>query len=101
MSRTNPGLNGYSAGDLTPGQDAVCNVLARMLAAAKRGELDAIAVVCVSADGALLTDFKGTLGFECQLNMGLDHVKDGVKRSFLQAQLPPSAIIRPDLVPLG
>ena len=86
---------------LNPGQDAVCGVLARMLGEAKRGELDAIAVVAVGASGSMLTDFKGCLGYEAQLNLGLDHLKEGVVRSFLQSQSTPPAIIRPDLAKLS
>ena len=85
---------------LTPGQDAVVNTLAKMLAAAKRGEVDAVAVCGVGAAGALMTDFKGTLGFECQLNMGLDHLKGGVALSFLQSQQNTSPILRANRLPL-
>lgn len=86
-----------AAGGLSPGQDAVCDVLAKMLAAAKRGEIDAIAIVACSGDGAMSTDFKGAQGFECQLNMGIDHVKQQVRMSFLHAcSQPASSVIMPD-----
>lgn len=92
-------LNGQKHEMLTPGQDAVVSMLAKMLAAAKRGELDAGAVVCVGKDGALLTDFKGTFGLECQLNMGLDHLKGGVALSFLQSQQASMPLILAPLRP--
>jgi hypothetical protein len=102
-------LNGHAAPQpLTPGQDAVCNTLALMLAGAKRGEIDAIAVVAVSAQGRLLTDFKGNSGGECVLNMGLDILKSNVAMSLMRQQqpqeLPPQApqasrVIRPGFDP--
>lgn len=89
-------MNGHAHEPLTAGQEAVVNMLAKMLAAARRGEIDAGAVVCVGKDGTLMPDFKGTLGFECQLNMGLDHLKGAVALSFLQMQqVAQPAIIRP------
>lgn len=88
-------LSKKAIGGLSPGQDAVCDLLAKLLAAAKRGELDAIAIVACGADGSMKTEFKGVLGFECQLNMGIDHVKHQVRMSFIQACSAPQ-LIQPD-----
>lgn len=87
-----------ATGRLTPGQDAAVNLLAKLLASAKRGEIDAVAVVACGADGRLDTDIKGAGGFECQINMALDHLKAGIRMQFLQSCAAPSApsIITPD-----
>jgi NAD(P)-dependent dehydrogenase (short-subunit alcohol dehydrogenase family) len=83
-------------GQLTPAQDAVAALLAKFLAAAKRGELDAVVIAAASCDGAMQIDFKGAGGLECALNMGLDVLKGNVKGSFLHAQAPEPQILRPE-----
>jgi hypothetical protein len=94
-------LNGHAAPlPLTAGQDAVCNLLAAMLASAKRGEIDAVAMVAVNAAGRLLTDFKGNSGGECVINMGLDILKGNVALSLIQQQRPPTPrVLRPGFDP--
>jgi hypothetical protein len=75
--------------------DQVCQALAKVIADAKRGNVECVGVVAVSPSGQPMAFFAGEADLTPSVNLGLDMLKATIMAQILGGQ---SKILRPDQV---
>lgn len=74
----------------------VIRALARVMAAARAGNIDAVAIVAVGMDGVPDSSFGGEAELLPSVNMGLDLLKQQVVfRAMKALEQPTTSIVRP------
>jgi hypothetical protein len=74
----------------------VIRAIARVMAAARAGQVEAVAIVAVSPEGVPDVSFGGEAELMPSANIGLDLLKASiVHRVMKQSELPVSSIVRP------